>query len=270
MQECSGEVVAHTDEALFGQCGVRIAFTERTGGFSQGPFASLNIKEESDEEWAVESNRKALCAALGCSLDSLVIPRQVHGTTLVELLGSSADEVSAARRKADGGCDGIVVSCPGAGALLAFADCLPLVMVAPSGAFAVVHCGWRGTVAGIASKALARLLSLAQCQASQVNAYIGPYIHEECFEVSGEVAQQFEEAFGAGAGITTAPNALDKAHVNLGRAVRADLCNAGMDAARIADVDICTACSTDRFFSYRAEGGVTGRHGAFAANVRTL
>ena len=32
-----------TDEALFECTGVRIAFTERAGGASEGPFASLNL-----------------------------------------------------------------------------------------------------------------------------------------------------------------------------------------------------------------------------------
>ena len=32
-----------TDDALFQACGVRIAFTGRDGGSSQGPFASLNL-----------------------------------------------------------------------------------------------------------------------------------------------------------------------------------------------------------------------------------
>ena len=49
--------------------------------------------------------------------------------------------------------------------------------------------------------------------------------------------------------------------------MRADLSRAGLDLDRVADIDICTVCNTERFFSYRAEGGDTGRHGAFAIRI---
>ena len=42
---------------------------------------------------------------------------------------------------------------------------------------------------------------------------------------------------------------------------------AGVEARRIADVNCCTVCDNRNWFSYRAQGGVCGRHGAFA--VRT-
>ena len=59
----------------------------------------------------------------------------------------------------------------------------------------------------------------------------------------------------------------DDNHVDLSRAVGADLQRAGLAAQRIADTDICTVCSVDRYFSYRAEGGTCGRHAAVAVHV---
>ena len=295
-EQLSGQITAHTDEALFQQVGVRVAFTERGGGFSQGRFASLNLKKGlGDDDRIVARNQSALRAAFGCLRVPCIVPNQVHGTRVLDTASASPVDVSAAWQWAQEGCDGVVVGCAGLAALLCYADCLPLVLVAPTGDFAVVHCGWRGTVAGIASKALGKLAAQGRCDASQVNAYIGPYIHEECFEVGQEVAQQFEEAFGVDTGVvrmaarvadgTRATNdlarteglgsiadpsvleAVDTLHVNLAKAVQADLCNAGMVEERIADVDICTVCTTDRFFSYRTEGGDTGRHGAFAVRL---
>ena len=88
--------------------------------------------------------------------------------------------------------------------------------------------------------------------------YIGPYIHAECFECGLDVHRAFVERFGE----ACAP---DGAHIDLGAALVADLADAGIDTERrLADADICTACDTQRFYSYRASGGVCGRHGALA------
>ena len=262
---CDGELTLHTDESLFESCGTRLAFTERTGGFSQGSFASLNMMTGlGDDDRLVEHNRQALQVALGCFPTQCIVPNQVHGTHVVEATSAIDADVAQAQQAAGEGCDAVVVGCSNLAALLCFADCLPLILVAPQGGFAVVHCGWRGAVAGLASKALGRLCAQSRCDASQVNAYIGPHICTECFEVGEEVARQFEEAFGSG---VVARCYGDKPHVDLSAAVRTDLEASGVDALRIADAGLCSSCNTERFFSYRAEGGKTGRHGAFC--VRT-
>jgi copper oxidase (laccase) domain-containing protein len=52
--------------------------------------------------------------------------------------------------------------------------------------------------------------------------------------------------------------------LDLGAAVTVSLRSAGVDPCNIAGLGVCTAETTDRFFSYRAEAGLTGRHGALA------
>ena len=53
-------------------------------------------------------------------------------------------------------------------------------------------------------------------------------------------------------------------HIDLAQALQTQLVQAGISPERICDLGLCTVCHTDEFFSYRAENGVTGRHGAFA------
>ena len=262
----SGLLCAYTDQALFEACGVRIAFTERSGGCSEAPFDSLNLKfGVGDSESAVGRNQAALISAFGIGSNPLIVPNQVHGSTVVEV--PSVREYETARRAAasEAGCDAVAVAEGGVPVLLCFADCLPLILVAPGGAFAVVHCGWRSTVAHLAAKAFERLVAMSGCSPDQVNAYIGPYIHAECFEVRTEVAERFVDEFGHGVVRGGEPHL--RWQVDLGAAVRADLVRCGCALERIADVGICTVCTTDRFFSYRAAGGVTGRHGAFAVRA---
>lgn len=255
-----GRVAVHTDEGLFATTGVRVAFTERAGGVSKPPFNELNLASHvNDDAIAVQRNRRILMGALGFPTAQLIVPNQVHGTHVVVVgRGRGAlDEVEAARSEARSGADAIVVDRPQTAALLCFADCVPLIFVAPGGVFAVAHAGWRGVYAHIAVKVLYELCAAASCGPSECNAYIGPYIHAECFEVGADLQRKFALAFGA----ACAPA---ERHVDLGAALRHDLSAAGVPARRVADVGICTACATDRFYSYRAQAGVCGRHGAFA------
>ncbi len=252
-----GAVHAYTDEGLFASLGVRIAFTERMGGVSQPPFDELNLATHvNDDVLAVQRNRRHLLGALGFPEAQLIMPKQVHGTHVAVVRDVSLEEAEDVREQTRNGADAVVVDRSQTAALFSFADCVPLIMVAPSGAFAVIHAGWRGVYAHLAVKALYKLCGVAGCEPDECNIYFGPYIHAECFEVSADLAQKFGLAFGP-------ESRPDERHVDLGAAIRCDLDRAG--AKRIADVGKCTSCDNVHFFSFRAQAGVCGRHGAFAA-----
>ncbi len=252
-----GSCTVLTDESLHEACGVRIAFTERTGGVSEGAYASLNLgRHVDDDPERVRRNVSRVLDAFGASEDVCIRPRQVHGNTVA--VCRSAKEASAVNASTQDGADGVVVACDNVSTLLCFADCAPLIMVAPSGHFAVVHAGWRGVVARIAEGAVRTLREIDRVSADQVNVYIGPHIGVCHFEVGTEVSEVFSCEFGE----DCVP---DPRHVDLSRALRNSLCGVGVDESRIVDAGICTVCDEGRrFFSYRASGGVCGRHGAFA------
>ena len=261
-----GSISFITDDALASSVGVYMGFTKRSGGASGTPFDSLNLGSHVGDDIAcVQDNRMRLMSAVGFKDATLLVPNQVHGTELATVENARCEHIDAIKDKLAAGADGIIVCVPQVAAMLCFADCVPVIIVSPTGNFAVVHAGWRGAIAGITSKALyelskndARICGRAEEDVrAQCNIYVGPCIHKECFEVSEEIAAQFEERFGK----LSVPN---YRHVDLPRVVALDACNAGADEARICDSGICTACSEDEFFSYRASGGTTGRHGAFA------
>lgn len=252
-----------TDDALCHSSNVRIAFTGRGGGVSEGAFSELNLGGlVGDRDEAVAHNRALLLEALGVPDAKLVGARQVHGDEVVEVASGTREDIEAARNLALAGADALVVGAPHIAALLCFADCVPVIVVSPTGRFAVIHAGWRGAVAGIVGKAVRRLAKgdepiLKDGAAQTYNAYIGPHIHAECFETSAEVCARFIERFGRGV-------AADASHIDLTRAVSLDLRRAGLQESRIVDAGVCTACHPDRYFSYRRSGGVCGRHGACA------
>lgn len=239
--------------------GVAFAFTERTGGVSHGCFASLNLGGAcGDEPSSVAENRRRALAAMGADAweGALVNPHQVHGDRVVVVRASSAEEVSAAQADAAAGADAIVCTANHVPVLLCFADCVPVVLVAPGG-FAVVHSGWRGTIARISAKAARVLAEETGSPVSQILAYVGPHIGREDYEVSPELAERFSAEFGPGV-------IWGERNLDLGAAVSAALVAEGVPAGSIACCDVSTASATERFFSYRAEHGKCGRHGAVA------
>lgn len=260
-------ISALSDEALFQTCGVRIAFTLREGGVSKGPYRSLNLGSHVDDDFAaVEENRRILNRAFGAEECFCLVPNQVHGTRILTVPASVVqqydEKMSKFAAQAQEGVDALVVEAPHTAALLCFADCVPVIIVSPSGRFAVVHAGWRGVEGGIAPAAFRKVLELDKAEGlafnpQDINVYVGPYIHVECFETGEDVFMRFGSAFGSAC-------LQEPDHVDLGAALRIAFEREGADRQRIADADICTACNTDSFFSYRAQKGVCGRQGAYA------
>ena len=249
-----------TDEALFQACGVRIAYFRRDGGVSAGQFASLNCSfDVGDSPQAVERNLGRVCQALGVPNAVPHMLHQVHGADIVRVHAQVNGGVQSGQVREDA--DGLLVEERDAVALLISADCPLIVVVSPTGRFVVVHAGWRGTVAGIAGKAVRELARLDACDPSCYNAYIGPHIRSECFQVQADVKQRFLDEYGWQC-------VTDECHVSLAAAIMQDLMRNGMDASRIADSGICTKCNSQRYFSYRATEGKCGRHCAAVVRLR--
>lgn len=253
----SGDVTLLTDPSVPGR--VTFAFTERAGGVSEPPYASLNLGDRcGDDPARVAENRRLALAALGAEdlLANLVVPRQVHGDHVVFVRSAEPASLAASRAEAEAGADAVVCTAPGVPVLMCFADCVPVVLVAP-GAFAVAHSGWRGTLARIAARSARALCAEAGCGPDELVAYVGPHIGADDYEVSEELAARFAGEFGAAA--VPAPR-----HLDLAAAVRSALAEAGVGAGRVIRCDVSTASATGRFYSYRAEGGTCGRHAAVA------
>ncbi|MAE71838.1 MAG: multicopper polyphenol oxidase [Gemmatimonadetes bacterium] len=176
--------------------------------------------------------------AIGTTEERVLRVRQVHGTRLVEW-SEPAETIPEG--------DGVLVRRPGAWAGIRTADCVPLLLVG-EGALAVVHAGWRGTLAGIAALAVGALGG----EARAMTAVLGPHIGACCYEVAEELGGRFRERFGAS---VVRPNG----HLGLGAAIRSDLERAGVMADRIFEGAPCTYCDPRAFPSWRREGEGAGR-----------
>lgn len=238
---------------------VAFGFTERTGGVSRDPYASLNLGSHvGDDPDAVAENRRRALAALGCAAcaDRLIVPNQVHGDHVVTVASSRPGDLDAARAEASAGADAVVCTVPDVPVMLCFADCVPVVLTCPGG-FAVVHSGWKGTYARIAAKAARTLADAASCAPCDVAAFIGPHILGDEYEVSPELIALFSERFDD-------VNAAGPRLLDLSSCIRQALAGEGVPEQAIVDASLSTMRENDRFFSYRAEGGTCGRHAAVA------
>ena len=244
---------------------VRFGFTERGGGVSAPPYASLNLGAHvGDDPAAVHENRRRALALLGAeSLQPrLLVPNQVHGSRVVRVESAQPGALATARADIAHGADAIVCTAPGVPVLLNFADCVPVILTcAGAPAFAVAHSGWKGTLACIAAGAAAELARAAHAAPADICAYIGPHITGAEYEVSEELLARFTAVFGPAA------QGPGERLLDLAACIRIALAAAGVPEGSILDTGLSTIAHNDRFYSYRAEGGVCGRHGALAVIV---
>jgi YfiH family protein len=233
--------------------GVRHGFPERGGGVSSGPRASLNLGYRwGDEPANVDENRRRVAAHEGYPPEALQVTKHVHGTAVWQV-GEPLPEPPEF--------DGLVTDRVGP-VLGAFAaDCVPMLFADPDArVIGACHAGWRGMVAGVATRVVERMTALGAAPA-RIRVALGPSIGPCCFEVGPEVVAAFRAELGEVSGLVVAGPVKD--HISLRVAAQAILARAGLRADLIDAAPPCTRCTPDRFFSYRRDGQAGGVHMGF-------
>jgi YfiH family protein len=223
--------------------GARAMFTTRRGGFSRGPYESLNLgRLTPDEPGAVERNRALVQSLVG---GRLAMIRQVHGARVMALRDPADASGHLPARELEEA-DGQVTALRGIAPIVLTADCLP-VAIAGSGTVAMLHAGWKGLADGVIAEGVRAIRELADEQ--PLAAAIGPGAGVCCYEVGEEVHERFSSC---GDRIRRGRN------LDLGAIARVQLRSAGV--TEVHDCGLCTICShVSLFFSHRRDHGVTGR-----------
>ena len=134
------------------------------------------------------------------------------------------------------------------------ADCVPVLLLdSRARAVAAVHAGWRGTAAGVVSRAVEALQARYGTRPPDVLAAIGPCIRPCCYQVGPEVAARFASFPG------TTRIVDGKSYLDLAAANRLQLESSGLSADRIFDSGLCTSCLAADFFSFRRDPQNPGR-----------
>ena len=157
-----------------------------------------------------------------------VTAQQVHGE------GVAVVEDTLAGDKCFERADGLITDQRGVCLGIYVADCCAIYLVDPvRSAIGLVHSGKKGTELGIVSNAIKSMIEHFGSRASDLVMQLSPCIRPPHYEIdfAAEIVRQ-------------------------GRAL-------GVRA--VHDSGVCTACHLDRYYSYRAEKGRTGRMLAFLA-----
>ncbi len=245
-------------EILAGLEGVRHGVFERRPGASAPPWDGLNVSfAVGDPPAAVQRNRQAVAAGLGAR--RLLFARQVHGEGIA-VIDAATDLEGWERNGGPPAADALVTDRPGVFVAVAVADCQPILIADPvRRVVAAVHAGWRGSALDLPGKTVERMVAAFGCRPADLRVGIGPSLGPCC----GEMRHYAEEL----------PPALWRyrrpgtAHFDFWAASRDQLLARGVLPERIEVSGLCTRCSPERFFSYRAEK-TTGRFPAAIGLVR--
>ena len=248
-------------------------FSTRPGGVSDVDGEKvLNLGAvEWDTRENVDENNRRFQGALGAADDTLLSLHQIHSDVV-----RSFDYVPAKQ------CKGDASVTKRSGLLLGVrtADCAPVLVVDPKKrVVAAIHAGWRGTLARIVTKTIGQMQMEFACRPQDLLAAIGPTIGGCCYEVGTEVASAFAAKFANASDFFDElrtgdePNPLqwlnmmppghqpppNKVLLDLKKANRAQLVEAGVREENVFVTALCTSCDVGRLFSYRKEGAASGR-----------
>jgi polyphenol oxidase len=249
-------------------------------GFSTRPAGVSDLDGEKvlnlgavewDKRENVEENRRRFVAAAGASDLSFVSLHQIH-SDVVRIFDASPSKQ----------CKGDALATNRKGLLLGVrtADCSPVLVVDPKKrVVAAIHAGWRGTLARIVAKTIGQMQMEFGSDPKDLLAAIGPTIGGCCYEVGTEVAADFSAKFSNASEFFDElrtgdePNPLQwlnmmppghqpppkKVLLDLKKANKSQLLEAGVLGKNIFVTDLCTSCDVARLFSYRKEAAMSGR-----------
>jgi YfiH family protein len=223
--------------------GIRHGFFTRSGGVSQGVYATLNGGTGSDDAPdKIAENRARMAAALGVTPDRLLTAYQIH----------SPDVVVAERpwtRENRPHADAIVTRRPGVAVGVSTADCGPLLFAdAEAGVIGATHAGWRGALTGVVEATIAEMEKLG-ANRGRIAAALGPTIRQRNYEVGSEFIERFLAADPPNSRFFTSSDRAGHAMFDLTGYIAHRVARAGIE--NFEDLGLCTFAEPERFYSYR-------------------
>lgn len=248
------------------ECGVVThGFSTRMGGVSEDIYASMNLSyTRGDKEEAVTENFIRIAKALEVCPEDYVFSDQTH-TTNIRVVTEEDRGKGFTKPRDYENIDGLVTNVKGLVLSTFYADCVPLYFVdVKNKAIGLSHSGWKGTVGEIGRKTVETMTREYGSKPQDILAAIAPSICRECYEVSEDVALEFQKIFPK----EEHKKIMDdkgngKFQLDLWECNKRILMRAGIPEENISVTNICTCCNSDLLFSHRASQGKRGNLGAF-------
>lgn len=130
------------------------------------------------------------------------------------------------------------------------ADCVPVLLYdRDKNVIAAVHSGWKGTFKCIVLKTIEKMGQLYGTKPENLLVYIGPHIHECCYEVGEELINKFKNSK-----IYNNLNISSETHLSMKKCILHQLNLKNIDKSNIKDLGICTFCNEKyKTHSYRKD-----------------
>lgn len=244
---------------------IKHGFSTKLGGVSKGIYESMNLGfHRGDDDLKVKKNYELICDSIGIKANNLVFTDQVHKANV--RIATKEDIGKGINRPRDyKEIDGHITNEPGVPLLVFAADCVPIYFVDPvKKAIGITHSGWRGTVQRIGKVTVEEMEKNYGCSPKDIVAVIGPCICKDCYEVSKDVADAFASEFGKLELDAFLEAKVDgKYQLDLWKANRLILLDAGLKEEHITVSSVCTMCNPDLLFSHRRNGADRGSLAGF-------
>jgi len=183
-----------------------------------------------------------------------IVANQTHSDNIKIIKEKNNTWLSDLEEHAIEDCDALITNQKNIMLTILTADCVPILLFDPKQkVIAAIHAGWKGTEQQIAPKTVKKMQKEFDCNPKDIIAGVAPSIGKCCYEVDWNVAKHFkniENAYDK----KGEKQMLDLPHIN-----KLQLLQAGLIEEHIEMSNICTACNVDNYFSYRKEGGCSGR-----------
>lgn len=235
------------------------AFTLRAYDFDIGGNDTFLINKEQ-----YIKNYRLLADALEIDYNNIVRPCQTHSSN-VKVIEEKVNSISFFSEDLKN-TDGLLTNNSNVIFSLSYADCMPIFLYDPmKKVVGNIHSGWRGTVSKIGQRAVNLMIDKYNCNPEDIICCIGPTIRKDHFEVKEDVKEIFYNKFnytGKIDEIIKADLSNNSYYIDTVLVNRLMLKEVGLLDKNIIDSNICTACNSSIFHSYRVDGKLSGRNTA--------
>jgi polyphenol oxidase len=235
--------------------------TGRSGGFSAGPFESLNTGFHTGDKYEdVLNNRRKIAGVLGIDVSQFVFASQTHSAHVVIVGEQQKGMGSIKPDNAIPDTDALITQDRGICICVQTADCVPLLMYDPERrVVAAVHAGWRGTLRKVTAHTIRTLEENFGSDPARLVVGMGPSNGPCCYEVGEDVKEETVAALGSAEGVILPTANRGKYIFDQWQANRMQLLESGVGEENIQITPYCSQTHQHLFFSSRAGAGITGR-----------
>lgn len=233
-------------------------FSLRSGGVSEGEYASLNVGlRRGDNPFNAIKNIEICADSLRLNKEKITLTYQTHTNNVAFVC--EEDVGKGIFKQWNEGVDGIVTDLVNVPLMCYSADCVPILLYDPKAKMiGAVHGGWRGTKEKIVKNAI-KLMCEKGSRSEDIIAFIGPAIGLCCYEVSEDVGEAFMEDFPE----RVVKKENGKYMIDLKNITKDQLLSMGLKEENVENCEVCTSCDNELFFSHRRQNGKSGLLGGF-------